>query len=158
VGYLLLNNSGTSATLGSLTRKNSGNTTVHVSNNSAPSGTGATNMGSTPMGTTPVFNDGTYNFTMTITRNNDDLQISANLTQTSGGTYVQTFTNVTHTNGATVLSSSFDAVAILYGGNLGADQASLSNVQVTSNTPEPACLSLLAFGAMGLTRRRRSIS
>jgi hypothetical protein len=149
VGYYLSNAHGNGTPAGTLARKPVGNTSAYLST------TGQNSLASTT-GDGSVFNDDTFTLLMTIQRLADDvLSISGSISGTPATNFNQAL-GATDVTASTLGTFTFDRVGFLMGGNLDADQASFSNVDVTfTPVPEPGAAAVLALGAAGLLSRRR---
>ena len=148
VGYYMSNAHGTGTPAGTLARKPVGNTSTYLS------ATGQTSpvLASTQGNDTP-FNDDTYTFNVTIERVGDALLVTGTLTGTATTGFSQSLSG-TDTTASTLGTYTFDHVGFLMGGNLDADQASFSNVEVTF-VPEPGAAALVAVIALLVLRRQR---
>jgi hypothetical protein len=146
-GYYMSNASGTGTPAGTLARKPVGNTSVYLST------TGQNALAST-QGDGVNFTDDTYTFSITLERAGDELLVSGTLNGTTNG-FTQSL-SATDPTASTLGTFSVNYVGFLLGGNLDADRASFSNLDVTFvPVPEPAAAGLLAGGALALTMRRR---
>jgi hypothetical protein len=146
LGYSVSNSDGSHA--GSLLEQNAGNTAIYESS------TGTTVLPATVQATgNPAFSDGTYSFSLTVTRQaSNALLLSYNLTRTSSTGYVLSG-SFTDTTGSTF---TFNRVGFTGGSVLKADQIVISNTDVTfTPIPEPASAGLLACGVLGLCLWRR---
>jgi hypothetical protein len=142
-GYLMTNSHGTGTPAGSISRKPVGNTSAYLST------TGANSLVST-QGNGTVFNDDTFALSMSIERSGTSLVV----TGTINGTATTNFSQSLNVADATPPTFSFDRLGFLLGGNLDADQAVFTNLDVRL-VPEPSALLLLGMGGLaGLARRR----
>lgn len=150
LGYLSTNTHGNGTPAGSISRKNTGNTSTYLSTTGATSLTSSNGNGS-------VFNDDTYALVMSVERQaNGDLAISASITGTAATNFSESL-SVTAT-AATVVTYTFDRLGFLLGGNLDTDRAAFSDLQVSSNLiPEPTSVALLVLSTIwGVFVRRRA--
>ena len=148
VGYLMTNAHGNGTPAGTLGRKPVGNTTTYLS-------TMGQNVLTSTQGDGSVFNDDTYTLAMTIQRVGDALELFGSITGTATTNFSQSLT-ATDATASTLGTFTFDHVGFLMGGNLDADRAAFSNVDVTFiPVPEPAGAAVLVLGAAGLLKRRR---
>jgi len=149
LGYLGSNSGNSAPQSGRLWERNNPNT---YSYGSASGATQVASANAAPSNTS--FVTGTYSFSLTATRTAADyLQVNFSLTGT----------NVTYALSISYLDTTpqtfvFNRVGIFTGSLLNADQASFSNLSV-STVPEPATLGLSALAAIVLLkiRRRRKI-
>ena len=113
--------------------------------------TGATEISNALAAGSPSLTDGTYSFSLSLTRQPaNGIALAWSLTRTSSAGY-SLAGNFTDTTGSTF---TFNRVGFLVGNTLNADQFSLSNVSVTL-VPEPAAFTLFAPGLAVLFGRRR---
>lgn len=149
VGYYMSNSSGTGTPSGVLTRKPVGNTSVYLSV------TGQSTAFASTMGNGVNFTDDTYTMNLTIERSGNDLLLSGTLSGATNG-FTQSLSG-TDTTASTLGTYSFDRLGFLAGGNLAADQAQFSNLDVTL-VPEPAtwALGLAGLVVALIVRHRRS--
>lgn len=151
-GWLGINASNSdSSHTGFIFERTSGNTTLYSS--SASGGTGATQLTTTLATGNPSISDGTYTFSLTLTRlagNQISIAYTLNRTSSAGYTLSGSFTDTAPVN------FTFNKVGFYAGSNLKADQFVISNTDVTFTAiPEPGSMGLLTAGALGLVIRRR---
>jgi hypothetical protein len=103
--------------------------------------------------------DVTINFVLRLTRQaGDTVDITGNFNgiteDATDDDYLQDFAILGHAP-ASSFSFSLNRAAFLVGGNADATAATLQNIDVTTNVPEPTAIALLALGGTGLAMRRR---
>jgi hypothetical protein len=150
LGYLMTNSHGNGTPAGSLSRKNTGNTSTYLST------TGATSLAATN-GNGTVFNDDAYALAMSIERQaNGDLAISGSITGTATTNFSQSLSATA--TAASVVTYTFDRLGFLLGGNLDADRGAFSDLQISSNLiPEPTSFTLVLLSTIwGVIVRRRA--
>jgi len=148
VGYYMSNSSGTGTPAGTLARKPVGNTSVYLST------TGQNSLTST-QGNGVNFTDDTYTFSITLERAGDELLVSGTLNGATNG-FTQSL-SAADTTASTLGTFTVNYVGFLLGGNLDADRATFSNIDVTYvAVPEPAAAGLLGVCGLALLSRRRS--
>ena len=147
LGYNVSNSDGNNT--GQLMERNAGNSTIYTST------TGETQLATILASASPAFTDGTYSFSLTLTRQaGNAYAIAYSLNRTSSAGYLMSgsFTDTTAS------TFSFNRVGFLAGSNLKADQFSISLTDVSITLiPEPSAAGLCIPGAflLGASRLRR---
>jgi hypothetical protein len=127
LGYLMTNTHGTGTPNGTLSRKNTGNTSTYLST------TGSTALGASG-GNGTVFNDDTFTLSLSIERAVGGLlSLDGSIT----GTTTTNFSEVLHggESAAGVVTYTFDRLGFLMGANLDTDRAEFSDLAVTATGP-----------------------
>jgi len=144
LGYSVSNSDGSNT--GQLMERNAGNSTIYTST------TGETQLATTLASSSPAFTDGTYSFSITLTRqaaNAYAIVYSLNRTSSAGYTMTGSFTDTTAS------TFSINRIGFLAGSNLKADQFSISLTDVSITViPEPSAAGLCIPGAFLLGRSR----
>ena len=147
-GWLGYNHRAGSPIDGSVWEMNAGNTGGYHQSSAQTQIATSTNTGLI------AFDDGTYDLTMTLTRNGTGMDITTTITEQPGGSgYSQSLIGFSD---ATSNTFTFDRLMFQMGGSLDLDQGVYTNVDVSFQAvPEPSISTMLGLSGLALALRRR---